>query len=58
MACFCCHSSIFKDFSFDGRKMGDYNFLHKIEDSGKYIFKFIKLPIGIWANYDGSKNGK
>lgn len=58
MACFCFHHSILKKFSFDGRKMGDINFLEKIQKDKHFEFKFIRLPIGIWGNYDGAKNGK
>ena len=58
MACFCFHHSILKQFSFDGRKMGDLNFLEKIKKNKNFEFKFISLPIGVWGNYDGAKNGK
>ena len=65
MACFCFHSSISKDLRFDGRTRGDYNFLDKIKNSNNYNFKFLndeesgkEIPIGIWANYEGAKNGK
>ena len=42
---------------FDGRRMGDYNFLKKVEEKTKYAFKFVRIPPGIWANYDGEKRG-
>lgn len=58
MACMCFHYSVLNNFKFDGRKMGDINFLEKIKKNKNYKFKFIKLPIGIWANYDGQKLGK
>ena len=58
MSCFCVHYSIFSDFKFKGQKCGDYNFLNTIRDSNKHKFKYVDLPIGIWANYDGAKNGK
>jgi len=58
MACFCMHHSVLKDVQFDGRHMGDYNFLKKIEENTKYAFKFVRIPPGIWANYDGEKHGK
>ena len=58
MACFCFHNSILKKFSFDGRKQGDINFLEKIQKDKHFEFKFINIPIGIWGNYDGAKNGK
>ena len=58
MACFCFHSSISKNIRFDGRKRGDYNFLEKIKNSNNYNFKFLKLKVGIWANYEGPKYGK
>lgn len=58
MACFCFHMNVFKTIQFDGRLMGDYHFLEKISQSYNYKFNFIDLPIGIWANYDGAKNGK
>ena len=58
MACFCFHHSILKKFSFDGRKQGDINFLEKIQKNKSFEFKFIRLPLGVWGNYDGAKNGK
>lgn len=58
MACFCMHHSVLKDVQFDGRRMGDYNFLKKVEEKTKYAFKFVRIPPGIWANYDGAKNGR
>lgn len=58
MACFCFHYSLFKDIKFDDRKCGDYNFLKKIKDSKKFNIRFLNLPVGIWANYDGPKLGK
>ena len=58
MACFCFHSSISKDIRFDGRNRGDYNFLEKIKNTNNYNFKFLNLDVGIWANYEGAKNGK
>ena len=58
MACFCFHSSISKDIRFDRRNRGDYNFLEKIKNSNNYNFKFLNLNVGIWANYEGAKNGK
>lgn len=58
MACFCFHHSILKKFSFDGRKQGDINFLEKIQENKSFEFKFINLPLGVWGNYDGAKNGK
>ena len=57
MACFCFHHSLFKTFSFDARKGGDFNFLDKISKDPRFSFKFVTLPIGIWANYDGEKDG-
>ncbi len=58
MSCFCFHHSLLNSFSFDGRRMGDFNFLEKIKKDKNFKFKFINLPIGIWANYDGQKLGK
>lgn len=58
MACFCFHSSISKDIRFDGRNRGDYNFLKKIIESNNFNFRFLNLDVGIWANYEGAKNGK
>lgn len=57
MACFCFHHSILNTFQFDGRRMGDFNFLKKIKNNKNYKFKFVSLPIGIWANYNGEKLG-
>ena len=36
----------------------DFRFLDKIYNSNQYNFKYVKFPIGIWANYDGAKHGK
>ena len=58
MACFCFHSSLYKEIQFDERRCGDYNFLKKIQDSRKFNIRYINLPVGIWANYDGAKLGK
>lgn len=58
MACFCVHHSVFTKFSFDSRTCGDINFLEKIKKDKNFKFKFINLPVGIWANYDGEKFGK
>lgn len=58
MACFCMHHSVLKHVQFDGRHMGDYNFLKKVEEKTKYAFKFVRIPPGIWANYDGAKHGR
>lgn len=58
MACFCFHHSILEDIQFDARIWGDFNFLEKIKKNHKYSFKFVELPVGIWANYDGQKLGK
>ena len=57
MACICFHYSLLKVFSFDGRRMGDFNFLNKIKENKNYRFNFVTLPLGIWANYDGQKLG-
>lgn len=58
MACFCIHYSILKDNKFTASKGGDINFLNLLQDSKKYNFKYLNMPIGIWANYNGSKRGK
>ena len=58
MGCFCVHVSCLKQVKFDGRIGGDYNILVKLKQKG-FCFKFVeKLPIGIWANYQGNKGGK
>lgn len=57
MACFCLHYTLFRKFRFDARKGGDFNFLNKITKDPQYNLKFVRLPIGIWANYDGPKHG-
>lgn len=58
MACFCFHHSLLKDIQFDARIWGDFHFLDKVRKNHKYSFKFVQLPVGIWANYDGQKLGK
>lgn len=58
MVCFCVHYSVFSEFKFTGNHCGDFNFLNSIYKSKKYIFKYVNLPIGIWANYEGARNGK
>lgn len=58
MVCFCVHYSVFSEFKFTGSHSGDFNFLNLIYKSEKYIFKYVDLPIGIWANYEGARCGK
>lgn len=59
MCCFCIHHSVFKNFKFDNRCCGDFNFLNSILCSEKYCAIFCyKLPLGIHANYKGPKHGK
>lgn len=58
MACFCFHYSLYNEIKFDERRCGDYNFLKKIQDAQKFNLRYINLPVGIWANYDGAKLGK
>ena len=58
MACFCAHYSVFSEFKFQSKVCGDYNFLDSIRNSKKYKFSYVDLPIGIWANYDGAKQGR
>ena len=58
MACFCIHHSVFSNFKFIGKRCGDYYFLDSIRKSNNYKFKYVDLPLGIWANYDGAKGGK
>ena len=58
MACFCVHHSVFSVFKFKSEVCGDYNFLNLIRNSNKYNFRYVDLPIGIWANYDGAKCGR
>lgn len=58
MACFCVHTSVFNHHKFTNKRMGDYNFMKRLEESGKYNLVFSDLPPGIWANYDGAKHGK
>lgn len=58
MACFCVHYTVFQEFQFDGKRCGDFYFLDKIRKSNKYNFKFINIPLGLFANYDGERLGK
>jgi hypothetical protein len=58
MACFCVHYSVFSNFKFKADVCGDFHFLNLIKNSNKYKFKYVDLPIGIWANYDGAKGGR
>lgn len=58
MACFCIHHSVFSNFKFQSIRGGDYYFLDSIRKSNNYKFKYVDLPLGIWANYDGAKRGK
>ena len=57
MACFCVHHTVFEDVQLDGRRCGDFHFLDKIRKNNKYTFKFIDIPVGLWANYDGERFG-
>lgn len=57
MCCFCFHYTLFQDIKFTDKRMGDYYFLDEIKKSKKYNFKFSNIPVGIWANYDGAKDG-
>lgn len=54
---FCAHYSVFSKFKFTSKGCGDFFFLDDIKKSNEYNFKFVKLPIGAWANYDGCKKG-
>ena len=58
MSCFCAHHSVFKNIKFHGHLLGDFDFLNKIKKNKRYKFKFVNLPIGIWANYEGPRLGK
>ena len=58
MCCFCCHYKVFKKFKFNSNLGGDFYFLDKIRRSKQYKFHFVDINPGIWANYDGPKNGK
>jgi len=58
MVSFCFHYSIFDKFKFTSDSCGDFNFLDSIRKSNAYQFKFVNLPIGLWGNYDGAKNGE
>lgn len=58
MANFCIHSSAFSKFKFHTKSCGDFYFLDLIRKSNEYKFKFVDLPLGVWANYDGCKKGK
>ena len=58
MSCFCFHYTLFEKIQFDDKACGDYHFLNKIIKSKEFNLRFMKLPIGIWANYDGAKLGK
>ena len=68
MCCFCVHHTVLKDITFkslitenNGSYCGDYYIIKKIQESGKYNIKFIdtlRLPIGIWGNYDGQHLGE
>ena len=57
MACFCIHSTVLAKYSFHEKRGGDYNLLDQIRSTNQYTFKFVTLPIGIWANYNGAKHG-
>lgn len=58
MICFCVHYSIFNNnIQFESKRGGDFAFLHALQDSKKYNFKFVNIPQGIWGNYDGPKDG-
>ena len=58
MACFCVHYSVFNDVQFQCRCGGDFWFIDDIIKCGKYKFKFVDIPLGIWANYKGARLGK
>ena len=58
MSNFCVHYSAFSKFKFKGLNCGDFWFLDSIKKSKEYNFKFVDLPLGIWANYDGCKKGR
>lgn len=58
MSCFCVHHTVFKKFPFNAERMGDFRFLNSIKRTKQYCFRFVTLPIGIWANYDGEKYGE
>lgn len=57
MVCFCVHYTIFNKIQFEGLRGGDFSFLNNIQQSKQYKFKFVILPVGIWANYSGAKHG-
>ena len=58
MANFCIHYSAFSKFKFATRSCGDFYFLDLVRKSKEYNFKFVDLPLGAWANYDGCKKGR
>ena len=58
MAGFCCHYTVFKQFKFDASQEGDFNFINNIQKNKNFNLKFVTLPIGIHANYNGAANGK
>lgn len=55
MGCIAFHSSC--DVKFRTQCAGDYFFLADARERG-YNIKYVKLPIGIWANYKGWSHGK
>ena len=57
MANFCAHRSVFKYVQFTEECAGDFKFLERCHTAG-YRFRFLDIPVGIWANYSGPRNGE
>lgn len=58
MASICIHSSLLKKYPFTKLCGGDMLLIKRLERDGVPIIVDKKLPIGIWANSDGSAKGK
>ena len=53
---FCVHSSC--PYRSEKDLCGaDFRFLNKLKDDGRYIFKKVKIPVGVWANPGGQSFG-
>ena len=53
----CVHHTVFDQVKFSDACGGDFNFLTNCMNLGLSI-KFLNIPIGIWANWEGAKHGK
>jgi hypothetical protein len=58
MASICIHSSLLRKYPFTKLCGGDMLLIKRLEKDGVPIIIDKKLPIGIWANSDGSAKGK